>query len=300
MRNSAETGPSLSYNKLCLLEDFQHPRIRHTIRKVFHHDLARFGPAFPRGREYRKHWEVAMALLALQDYGALHDEAEILGVGAGNEPTIFWLTNIVRRVFATDLYLGADWRDTASETMLIDPGRHWPGPWQERRLVVQHMDARHLRYEDGSLDGIFSSSSLEHLGDLDDVSRSLDEMCRVLRPGGVASLSTEYRLAGEPPGLPGVLMFDAKQLTDTILGNRPWRLITPLDLTVTPATLATATDYDRAAADMTAHLAAHGGVLRLHELEWSQYPHILLRHQSGLLWGSVHLALRKMSEVDEE
>lgn len=52
-----ETGPMPSYNKLCLLEDFEHPRIRHTIRKVFHHDLARFGPSFPRGKEYRKYWE---------------------------------------------------------------------------------------------------------------------------------------------------------------------------------------------------------------------------------------------------
>lgn len=69
-----------------------------------------------------------MALLALQDHGALHAQAEILGVGAGNEPTSFWLSNIVRRVFATDLYGGTDWRESASETMLIDPGRHWPGP----------------------------------------------------------------------------------------------------------------------------------------------------------------------------
>lgn len=161
--------------------------------------------------------------------------------------------------------------------------------------MVQHMDARHLRHEDQTFDGIFSSSSLEHFGDLEDVSRSLDEMCRVLRPGGVASLSTEYRLAGDPPGLQGVLMFDASQLTETIVGNRAWRLVTPLDLTITPATLASVTDFDRATADLTAHVTALGGVLRLHELEWSRYPHILLRHQSGLLWGSVHLALRKIS-----
>ena len=44
-------------------------------------------------------------------------DAEVLGVGAGNEPTVFWLTNHVRRVFATDLYLAEGWEESASHRM---------------------------------------------------------------------------------------------------------------------------------------------------------------------------------------
>src|SRR5262245_61554505 len=98
-------GPRLGYNKLCQLEDFAHPTLRPLIREVFAHELERFGPDFPLGVEYRKHWEVAMAIRTLRDFGALLERSQVLGVGAGNEPTIFWLTNRVRRVFATDLYL---------------------------------------------------------------------------------------------------------------------------------------------------------------------------------------------------
>ena len=64
-----------------------------------------YGPTFPAGVEYRKHWETAQSVRALAMTGALHDRAEILGIGAGNEPTLFVLTNHVRRVFGTDLYL---------------------------------------------------------------------------------------------------------------------------------------------------------------------------------------------------
>jgi hypothetical protein len=115
-----------------------------------------------------------MAALPLSRGGMLRDDAEALGVGAGNEPTLFWLTNHVRRIFATDIYLNPDsWTESADVSMLVDPAVHWPFEWQPRRLVAQHMDGRGLRYEDESFDAIFSSSSLEHFGDRQDVERSI-------------------------------------------------------------------------------------------------------------------------------
>ena len=207
------------------------------IRSVFAHELDRFGPEFPRGREYRKHWEVAMAVRALRDFGALHDRAEVLGVGAGNEPTLFWLTNHVRRVFATDLYLQGDgWSCSAHNSMLINPAPHWPAAWNPRRLVVQHMNALDLQYDDDSFDAIFSSSSIEHFGGPAEIRRAMAEMHRVLKPGGVLSVSTEFRLEGPPPGLPGVFLFDADDLEQLILGDLPWQAPRPRDLTLSPAT----------------------------------------------------------------
>ena len=63
-------APPLPYVKACEIEDFAHPDLRDTVREVFHHELARLGPEFPSGREYRKHWEVAMAVRTLRDGGA--------------------------------------------------------------------------------------------------------------------------------------------------------------------------------------------------------------------------------------
>jgi hypothetical protein len=70
-------SPSLSYCKLCELEDFRDPDLRSLMR-----DMAGVGPErpnYPDGEEHRKPWEVAMSARALRDFGALRD-------GAGPEP----------------------------------------------------------------------------------------------------------------------------------------------------------------------------------------------------------------------
>jgi SAM-dependent methyltransferase len=291
--------PPLPYAKACEIEDFAHPELRETLREVFDHEVARLSPDFPAGYEYRKHWEVAMAVRTLRESGCLIPGAEVLGVGAGNEPTIFWLTNHVRRVFATDLYLGGEgWDESANRSMLVDPGRHWPGPWKRRRLVALHMDARTLEFEDDCVDAVFSSSSLEHFGGEDDVAQAMDEMFRVLKPGGVLTLSTELRLAGPPPGLPGILLFDEAQIRELVVGARDWDLLSPLRLDVSAATMATEQSFAEAAADVERHVAQHGELI-FHQLDWSGYPHIVLR-DGERAWTSVHLGLRKRPVASSE
>jgi SAM-dependent methyltransferase len=224
-----------------------------------------------------------MAVRALRDHGVLRPDAEVLGVGAGTEATLFLLTQHVRRVFATDLYLDPiGWTHTASTEMLANPERFWAGPFDSRRLVVQHMNALDLRYPDSSFDGVFSSSSVEHFGDLDDVAHAMDEIHRVLRPGGVVSLSTELRLEGPPPGLPGILMFDREQIERRIIGERDWELVGgELELDPSPSTLAVKVPFARAVDDIE-NGAAH----------WSIYPHLILE-QDPMTWTSVHVTLRK-------
>lgn len=291
------SGPMpLPLNKACEIADFSDPELRGWIRKIFSHDVARFGDAFPEGVEYRKHWEVAMTAMAFSRCGLLDANAEVLGVGAGNEPTLFWLTNHVRRVFATDLYLArGQWKESANSSMLVQPEAHWPFAWRPRRLVVQHMDALDLHYEADSFDAIFSSSSLEHFGDWDDVQRALAEMHRVLRPGGLLCLSTEMRIRGPGPGLPGVLMFDPEELDRLVSEQGLWAPLDELDTTVSEATLAGAQAFDKAAADVRSHVKREKH-LALHTLRWRSYPHIVLR-QGERWWTSVHLALRRREPV---
>ena len=155
--------------------------------------------------------------------------------------------------------------------MLERPGDYAPCPWNPQRLEVEHMDALDLRYEDGSFDGVFSSSSIEHFGGHAELARALGELYRVLKPGGVASLSTEYRLRGPGPGLPGTLLFDARELVELVVDAQPWKPVEPLDLGLSLRTRASA--LPRTGAE-------------------TRRPHIVLE-EGEYTFTSVHLALRK-------
>jgi hypothetical protein len=273
-RRSRLPALPVGYNKLCQLEDFEDEVVARYLSEIYVRDTP-YSSAYAPGREHRKFWEVAQAARALVDFGGIHPDAEILGVAAGVEATMFWATNHVRRVFATDLYLDAGgWEREAPRTMLTSPDEHSPCAWNRRRLVVQHMNALELRYEDACFDGVFCSSSLEHFGGRAEVSQALAELYRVLKPGGVATLSTEYRLRGPGPGLPGTLLFDAEELRNLIIDALPWTLLSPLDLELSDRTRASAISLTDAFANK--------------EL----FPHIVLEHDE-IAFTSVHLALRK-------
>jgi hypothetical protein len=116
-------------------------------------------------------------------------------------------------------------------------------------------------------------------------------MARVLKPGGIASISTEFRLAGSGPGLPNVLMFDEAQVRGLIIGAADWEPISPPDFSVSGPTLRTELALSAAARDLRSHVRAHGEII-FHKLTWSTYPHLVLR-EGEYLWTSIHLALRK-------
>jgi SAM-dependent methyltransferase len=290
----------LGYSKLCELKDFREPDLRALMR-----DMAGVGPErpdYPDGEEHRKPWEVAMSARALRDFGALRGDAEILGVGAGSEATIFWLTRHVKRVFATDLYLTEDsWSAMDSGAgMLHSPERETSLDWNPRRLVVQHMNALELRYEDDSFDGIFSSGSIEHFGGLDDIHGSVAEMYRVVRPGGVVALATEFRLAGPPPGLPGTVLFDEPELRQVLLEGLDWELPSLIDLSISDETMTAPVDFDSlfevletpSIADrVKKRLGRETPPPAIRHLP-TPFPHIVLR-QGEHLWTSVHVTLIK-------
>jgi SAM-dependent methyltransferase len=182
----------------------------------------------------------------------------------------------------------------ADSSMLTDPGRHWPFEWNPRRLVVQHMDALELRYDDESMDGVFSSSSIEHFGDFDAVSRSASEMFRVLKPNGILALSTELCVDGPATrwsGGTGTLLMDAEAISECIVGAHDWELVSPLDLYVSDPTLATEQSFEALAAAQHRQVAAAGGYFP-HLIELPKYPHIVVESR-GYSWTSIHLALRK-------
>jgi SAM-dependent methyltransferase len=274
----------VSNNTVCSIEHFTDPELAPWLESTWR-DVRPEGEGWTTALADRKAWEVAMAIRALSTAGVLHERAEVLGVGAGVEPTLYVLTNYVRRVFATDLYLNpGDWGHTAHTAMLAEPERYWSGAWNPRRLVVQHMNALDLRFEDESFDATFSSSSLEHFGSHDDVRLAMREAHRVLRPGGVCSLSTEFRLGGPGPGMPGILMFDQDEIMDLIVGSADWELVGgAVDFEPSEQTREVVASFEEAAEDVSNH-----------RQRWSTYPHLILDHRDGpRTWTSIHLCLRK-------
>lgn len=267
----------MNYNKACNLEDFADPELSALLREIYPDEAG----SFPTGAERRKDWEVAMSVRALRDFGALRRDAEILGVGAGTERTVFHLTRHVRRVVATDLYLApGDWEREAHPLMLVAPERISPVPFERERLIVQHMDGRWLRFPDDSFDGIFSSGSIEHFGGLDEIAAAAYEMGRVLKPGGVLTLSTELLLDGPPgsSGWPGVVLFSPGSLRRHLIEASGLEPVDEPDLAVSERTLATCKPLLEMLREIESGRATH--------------PHVVLEHD-GQVFGSVHLTLRK-------
>jgi SAM-dependent methyltransferase len=143
------------------------------------------------------------------------------------------------------------------------------------------MDALQLDFPDESFDAIFSSSSIEHFGDFPDVRCSVEEMFRVLRPGGVLALATEFRLEGDEIGYPGLLRFDEPELRALLLDGLWWDPANPIELQISGETRATAVEMSQAIADQQSGKRG-----------WSRYPHLVLRHEQ-FLWTSIHVALIK-------
>lgn len=286
---------AFALNRLINVEDFAETTVRDAIREVFEHEVAR-SAGFPTGREHRKHWEAAMAVLALREGAALRPDAQVLFVGQGREATLFWLTNHVGRVWALNLDHPATWAHSDASTMPAGVGPVWPGPWNPRRLVVQHMDTRELAYEDDTFDAIVFSGSMTPVGSLDDVERAMDEVWRVLKPGGTLSISTDFLLIGEKADQS--TMFTRDSIERILVGERDWAPVVPMDFTLSEVTKQTEVDYDSIRLERESDTAMDGEA-RLDSLdEASVYPYCVLR-VGPAVFTSVHLALRKADSLSE-
>ena len=148
---------------------------------------------------HRKPYEFTQLLYGCRQLGMLRADASFVSIGAGHEQVLYWLANHVERVVATDMYEG-DWQgERAKEgdpTVLHDPDRYAPFPYRRDHLTFLKMDGRHLEFPDGSFDVSYSLSSIEHFGGLEGAGQTMKEMARVLKPGGILAIATEYILSG--------------------------------------------------------------------------------------------------------
>jgi SAM-dependent methyltransferase len=150
---------------------------------------------------HRKTYEFTQLLFGLTRLGFLNDDVRVLSVGAGHEPVLYWLANRVHQVIATDMYGGVWQHDGAQEghqQVLEDASQFAPFEYRRDRLTFLRMDGGALAFLEGAFDVVYSLSSIEHFGGFDGARRAVTEMARVLKPGGVLAIATEYCLSGPP------------------------------------------------------------------------------------------------------
>lgn len=265
----------ISLCKVANVNDFETEEFRSLFDK---YDLG-YISMFPNAKPSilnRKTWEIGMALISLEKTGMISEDKEILGIGVAKEQTISILSNQVKRVFATDIYLDpGTWHEWYEKDILVDPKKYMDANYNNRRVVWQHVDGRELPYEDNSFDAIFSCSSIEHFGSEEEIRKSIEEAYRVLKPGGVAAISTEYKISGDGNGFHNVQLFDEERLNNIWLNNIGWNLKDKIDYSLDDTEYI---DFERSIHDKHYRETAH--------------PHIKLDNGS-YRWTSIHLTLVK-------
>lgn len=148
---------------------------------------------------HRKSYEFTQLVFGLERLGYLREDVSVVSVGAGHECVLYWLANRVGQVVATDTYDGVWQTNMAREgdsRVLTSPEDYAPFAYRKDRLSFMRMDGRSLDFPDASFDVAYSLSSIEHFGGVEGARAAVDEMARVLKPGGLMAVATEYILSG--------------------------------------------------------------------------------------------------------
>jgi SAM-dependent methyltransferase len=260
-------------NRLCYVEDWQNGEIKEALTEL--------QKLSSEGFIHRKDWEWALGIIAMSRFGKLNEKSTAIGIGAGTETVPFYLANKLKHVYATDLYEENGWIEVSPSDFPENPKKYAPFPYKEDALTVLRMDGTKLEFPSESFDIAFSFSSIEHFGGKNHSGalRSLKEMERVLKPGGLAVITTEYIINDkEHPEF-----FNRRTIySDLIDKLERLKLVEPLDLRMTTKTLDTVMDYYP--------VGINWGNM---DNEFRKnHPHILLKIKN-ILWTSIMLVFKK-------
>jgi SAM-dependent methyltransferase len=186
---------------------------------------------------YRKGWEWAQAAYGLERLGMLQPHFSAIGVGAGRECLIFWLGDRLKKVVATDLYGNDAWSNAggreADAAVVENPAAFSPRPIREDVIEFRVMDGTDLSaYADDTFDIAWSLSSIEHFGGHARSADAVREMARVVKPGGIVVIATEYVLL-EDQEHPEY--FNRSMIERYVIGASPrLKLVEPIDWSLPP------------------------------------------------------------------
>ncbi len=168
---------------------------------------------------HRKSWEYALCIYGLEKLEMVKPFSKALAVGAGYERPLYYFSNYIDNMVATDLY--NDEEHEGKPSMLFNPRLFAPFDYREDHLIVQRMDGTNLEFDDNVFNFAFSLSSIEHFGSKENSKKSIKEMTRVLLPGGVMCIATEIILNKSKH----YEYFTLEEIEYYILGNSDLRLV---------------------------------------------------------------------------
>lgn len=144
---------------------------------------------------HRKVWEFCTTILALKECGLLNDQSIGLSVAAGVERILYYLANKTNGIIATDIYGDGPFSSLeAPKDFLKDQQKYAPFEYRNNNLNACHMNALDLEFPSNLFDYAICLSSIEHFGGIKSSKRSISEISRVLKPGGIAVIVTEISL----------------------------------------------------------------------------------------------------------
>jgi SAM-dependent methyltransferase len=169
-------------------------------------------------RQVRKTWEFIQVYNGLQDLGLLNGDASAIGLGVGHEPLIYAFTNVCQSVIATDLYDSQTWATASMATQQVYEKNGFE--YQPDRLTVRHMDMTQIDYPDASFDFVWSCCSIEHVNNFAELHQVFAEIHRVLKPGGIAALTTEFNPTEDHSYEPNMLFTDRHWVDRWLTGEK--------------------------------------------------------------------------------
>ena len=185
---------------------------------------------YPLRRWPRKWWEWDYIADCAEQLGVLAPTTTAVGLGAGDEPLIFYFADKCRRVIASDLYSPCTvWREARFEntSRILDAS---PIPYPRSRVEIRNADMRQTGIPEQSIDFVWSCSSIEHVPTLGDLFAVFKEIDRIVRIGGYAILTTEYCITENRYLLPGVNAWNA-EIFDLMVRSLPgWEIVGEVDL----------------------------------------------------------------------
>lgn len=278
----------LPLSKVIDVDDFASPDLLPYLHEVNEQEAVQFGSRPEDIVPDSKQWECAMALRALDGAGLAAPGRLIAGIGAGTEATIFALARRKAIVVPVDRYLDRTvWSDVAPAGMMIDAAEYSPLPIPRGHVIPVHSSALALNLPSDTFDGVFSSGSIEHFGSIENVARAAREIGRILKPGGIASIATEFRLDGPPDRRwfdDDVILFTSEMLDEHIVGPSALTMQGPLVTQQSDRTF-------ESRSNLADFLERAKSVRRLDE-KHDVYPNLVLYHD-GFLFCSVVLTLVK-------
>jgi len=196
------------YNKIANVSDLYNKEWERTMlnmEEFFFMDLDSF---------HRKIWEYIQIIYILKDSGYLYPKNKGLAIGAGREYILYYLAHKIKEIVGVDIYKGKYYGGEDNSLIPKNPYKFAPFLYPAEKLNLLTMDAGNLDFNKNSFDFIFSASSIEHFGSIENIIKSAREMYRVLKPGGGCAITTELKLNRLGSNIPNTKVFKLKTLVN--------------------------------------------------------------------------------------